>query len=282
MNTCTLLPTLPVQKRFRPFLAKLVLGAAPLLAARTVSDRSTHLTAGADLVLVCVDRTLSVDYAKSPGHQQHLRDVLQAVRQRVNLPGDRLGLIEIQHTTDHAARQLKLCTSLPDDYQDMGGPSKALADAQFKRRLGQERDPLLKAIREAATTPNPYGTGHESDLWGTLQAVNTFFASARSDDRCVVYYLSDMVESKTGAGRCDYQKQPLTTPSAAAQHAKADLQQVRAVVGELRPVVFAHLNAVHLLFPQSGSVFTQNNGQIYYWQTIFEALGAQKGVVQAD
>ena len=130
----------------------------------------------------------------------------------IDSTGDELGLVQIQQTTDQSSQRLAITEHLPDGYATLGLPSQHAARNQFETTIRQRRTILLDALHQAATTANASGTGQESDLWGTLQTINIFFRDARPADRCVVYYLSDMVESKTGAGRVDYYHTPLTTP----------------------------------------------------------------------
>lgn len=224
---------------------------------------------GRTRILVLVDRSGSVHYDAKKMSQRLFEDLA-----KIKKTGDELGIAFIHAQTLTNPKRSRIAADLPDNYDDQGGATQQRMRMAQEDAVREQRRQMREDIKQALAVGSNSAVGQSTDVWGSLSTITTFFQGATANDRCIVYYISDMVESMPGTGRHDFEaKHPLEDASALQALAKADIPQIRKRYGITESEPLKVIDNVIVLFPTSGMARSQNNAMSRYWSAIFTRLG---------
>ena len=230
--------------------------------AQAITARKTH-------ILVLIDRSGSVHFDASK--------VSKLIAPQINsmhVAGDALGVAYIHSQTNANAEQLSVEAALPTDYATRGGATQQNMMMEFDEQLQEELSRMNTKLRKMLAQAADVNVRQSSDIWGSLATVDTFFRNASVNDNCMVFIISDMVESMSGKERRDFHvKHPQNDATTLKQMAATDVPKIRSIYGLNGKMPLAKVDRLTVLFPASGVQQSQNNAMTQYWTTVFELLG---------
>ena len=243
----------------------LVLGAA-ITSTRVTAQT---ITTGQTRVLLLIDRSGSVHF--------DVDKAFQRVAERISTmtkAGDELGVAYIHSQTEANPQRMTIKAALPSDYESLGGATQSSARRKVQKQLLTERSQMKATLRKMLTTAADAETQESSDVWGSLATMDAFFNNASIADNCVVFIISDLIESMPGKGRRDFHRQhPMNDAAYLRGLAVADVPKIRSIYGLNGKMPLARVDQLAVLFPASGVQQSQNNAMTQYWTTVFELLG---------
>lgn len=230
------------------------------------------VTAGNTRVLLLIDRSGSVHFDVDKAFQRVAEKISTMTK-----AGDELGVAYIHSQTEANPQRMTIKAALPPGYETMGGATQSSARMKLQKQLLMERGQMKATLRKMLNTAANANTQESSDVWGSLATMNTFFGNASTTDNCVVFIISDLIESMPGKERRDFHRQHPTNDAAGLRKmAVADVPKIRSIYGVSSKIPLAQVDQLAVLFPASGVQQSQNNAMTQYWTNVFELLGLSR------
>lgn len=229
--------------------------------------------------LVLVDKSASVLWDEIR-RSEHL-DYLKTEFTNVNGSSDRVTGVFIHENTRGAAPFLQQqhqvdCPSCKQFFAK-GTRTQEQLKRKFEETNANLQDTYLQRVVNALEEPNTKQTNRQTDIWGSIEVMSSFFASSRESDDNKVFFLSDMLESSIGKDRRNFTRNPPRNKAEAMAFAKADLNWINREL-QYDPTTLKKLQIVVL----GNNTTTDNNSFALvkiYWQSLFSSLGVEKNLI---
>ncbi len=227
--------------------------------------------------LLLVDLSSSADSASVEAAEKVIR---HNIEENLLGPGSRVTLALIHNFTTGKAGLIEWSQNAildqGQEYDTDINSSCATYVNEVVRIRRQALDSSLKAISSATLKPS---TRSGTDLWGALELVTETFRADTTAGRGNVYFVSDLLECKAGAGRRCFETKPPRNKKEAEAWAAADAP----VIGEhvsIDPVVLKRIN-YHLVVGSHAQRQAVVNAK-YYWAALMNHLGVPREQISFD
>lgn len=199
--------------------------------------------------------------------------VTELAEDALQCEGDRLdGYVLFSNTGTAYHERFEVITP-PLELKDVAELDRPREELQWEEEMAQERlDAVdLLQMRLVQLEGIPREALQETDILGSLRVIAERFEEAPDSAYQRVLYLSDMHESKRGAGRRDFDVRPPADLAEARVWAEADvarlIEQEEVAPGALRGVSVRALRSTLGIGSEADAVRA-------YWQIVFKELKA--------
>jgi hypothetical protein len=242
-----------------------LLGAFCFFSGCQSSEKSAEITKNrVHHTIIFIDKTASVDVSNDFVYQKYSSVIQEAVSNHIRKAGDKLEVYFIHENTAKGKSLSLVSRTEAEDTAGMNATDLEANKTNFEFSLKKEQAVFLKQALARLKQENNSRSNEETNISASIAVLNQ--AAAAPDTDVFVYYLSDMVES-TKRGRDFHTKAP-STQEEAANWAEEDSRKV----GDVN-LTGTEINFVLPFQPTSSS--KENNPNVtYYWEQIFEDLGA--------
>lgn len=220
-------------------------------------------------LLILLDKSASIKFSKD--QTEKLPDELNRLLVYSVVNRSALGVYFINSVAMSKA-YYKSTISLKEPQLNGGGLDNDQEMDHFKQQLRRERSNWKKKIKEALALKISGATTAETDLWGALSGIESFFKGQANKS---LYIYSDMIHSTKAL---DHHKFPPKDEQQAREQAKKQLAGMMTKYN-LKGRALAGID-IKVIFP--GDAFSVNKNKVMeaYWRTIFESLGARNIVFE--
>jgi hypothetical protein len=215
--------------------------------------------------LIFMDKTRSVNVNEAFVAKKYEQILSDIVAQNIRQKGDKVEVYFIHENTSKAKALSLTCRTEIDDTQAMNATDREGAQTTFGLMLDREKMVFSRQITSKLAIQNLSASRQNTDIWGSLPVIAK---AAETGMEVKVYYLSDMIESMSGAGRRDFHHNAPANNQEAQSWAKADAKILKNYTLGAAEVKMA------LPFEPTSSTKENNPTITVYWSTLLQELGA--------
>ena len=225
---------------------------------------------GNSSILVFIDKTLSVKFDEASTKAWN-KQVWTYLQDNYNKNGDKLTIRYVHENTLGAKGEDYVFHVEPlGDLSEFSGKERSEKEDKYKRDFTTQKQNCRKAIKAGLIKNYSSAVSNETDLWATFEIMSRFFNDKSSDNKKVIFF-SDMVESKRGKYRKQYDRNRFKSRNDAEAAALAD---AKYILKEYKINQDA-LTAIDLsiIFPHGAFDKGDKEYYLYYWENLFDTFG---------
>lgn len=226
----------------------------------------TKTTKNIQHLLIFIDKTISTEN----NFQTALPALRKIIDQNLQCNGNKVMIRFIHQNTGGDAPTFEKTFRLSPQ-----GDTNTVPPQDRRKIIGEYEDKILDAkqlvistIEKSIQYKNQYNTKLQTDIWQTLEIISRFAQNTHPNDRIVVVYLSDMIESINKNARRDLHNNPPKNKAEAEEMAKNDLLWIYQNL-KIDPKKLSQTE-IYIAFPQQPNQASQNNLLRYYWETLLK------------